>query len=82
MALIQPKPYLDKMSLRRHAYGTERRRNMSKMILDYGTPLPKPIEYADIDRAMFDWVDKVLDLNYDGKRLPTYKLSSYIAHKG
>lgn len=76
MALIQPKPYLDKMSLRRHAYGTERRRNMSKMILDYGTPLPKPIEYADIDRAMFDWVDKVLDLNYDGKRLPTYKLYS------
>lgn len=76
MALIQPKPYIEKMKLRHHSYGTERRRNMSKMILENGTPFPKPIEYSDIDDAMFEWVDKKLNLVYDGKKLPTFKLFS------
>ena len=74
--LIQPKPYMDKIRLRRHAYGTERRRNMSKLILEKGTPLPKPIEYSDIDLEMFNWVDRTFKLTYDGVRLPTYKLYS------
>ena len=74
--LIQPKPYMDKLRLRRHAYGTERRRNMSKLILEQGTPFPKPIEYSDIDQEMFNWVDKKFNLVYDGVRLPTYKLYS------
>ena len=74
--LIQPKPYMDKLKLRHHAFGVERRRNMSKLILEKGTPFPKPIEYSDIDQAMFDWVDKKIDLAYDGVRLPTYKLYS------
>jgi hypothetical protein len=38
-----PKAYRDKLRLRRHAVGIERRRNMSKLILEHGTPLPKPI---------------------------------------
>lgn len=74
--LIQPKPYMDKLRLRHHAFGTERRRNMSKMILERGTPFPKPIEYSDIDQEMFNWVDKKFNLEYDGVRLPTYKLYS------
>ena len=74
--LIQPKPYMDKLKLRHHAKGVERRRNMSKLILEKGTPFPKPIEYSDIDQAMFDWVDKKIDIAYDGTRLPTYKLYS------
>jgi hypothetical protein len=74
--LIQPKPYMDKLKLRHHAFGVERRRNMSKLILEQGTPFPKPIEYSDIDQAMFDWVDKKINLAYDGVRLPTYKLYS------
>lgn len=76
MQFIQPKPYLDRLRLRNHAQGVERRRNMSKLILENGTPLPKPIEYEDIDKAFFDWVDKKLDVVYDGKKLPTYKLFS------
>ena len=76
MSFIQPKPYLDRLRLRNHAQGIERRRNMSKLILEKGTPLPKPIEYEDIDKAFFDWVDKKLDVIYDGKKLPTYKLFS------
>ena len=74
--LIQPKPFLEKIRLRRHAYGTEQRRNMSKLILEHGTPFPKSIEYSDIDNAMFEWVDKKIDVVYDGKKLPTYKLYS------
>lgn len=74
--LIQPKPFLEKLRLRRHAYGTERRRNMSKMILERGTPLPKEVVFSDIDEAMFKWVDEHINISYDGKRLPTYKLYS------
>lgn len=36
-----PKSNLDKFKLRHSAYGLERRRNMSKMILEHGTPFPK-----------------------------------------
>lgn len=74
--LIQPKPYIDKLKLRRTAHGTEQRRNMSKIILEHGTPLPKPIEFSDIDMAMFKWVEDKMDIAYDGKKLPTYKLYS------
>ena len=76
MALIQPKPFLDNFKLRKTAHGTERRRNMSKLILEDSTYFPKPITYEDIDKAFFDWVDKTLDISYDGKRLPTYRLFS------
>ena len=74
--LIQPKPYLDKIRHRRHAYGIEDRRNMSKMILEYGTPFPKNVEFSDIDSTMYDWVVKHINVVYDGKKLPTYKLYS------
>lgn len=67
---------MDKLKLRHHAKGIERRRNMSKMILENGTPFPKPIEYSDIDEAMYKWVDERIRITYDGKRLPTYKLYS------
>ena len=67
---------MDKLRLRRVSNGGERRRNISLRILEKGTPLPKPIEYADIDNAMFEWVDKKFDLTCNGKKLPTYKLYS------
>ena len=67
---------MDAIKLRHSAFGTERRRNMSKMILEKGTPFPKPIEYSDIDEAMFKWVEEHIQITYDGKRLPTYKLYS------
>lgn len=76
MHFIQPKPYMDRLRLRNHAKGTERRRNLSKIILDKNTPFPKPVEYEDIDKAFFEWVDKKLDIVYDGVKLPTYKLFS------
>ena len=76
MPAQQPKKYVDHLKYRRHAFGVERRRNMSKIVLEHGTPLPKAIEYSDIDQSMFNWLDKVVDLAYLGKRIPTYKLFS------
>ena len=76
MSIIQPKPYMDRLRLRNHAVGTERRRNMSKLILENQTFFPKPVTYEDIDKAFFKWVDEKLDIAYNGKRLPTYKLFS------
>ena len=76
MSFIQPKPYLDRLRLRNHAKGVERRRNMSKLILENNTFFPKSVEYVDIDKAFFNWVDKKLDIVYNGQKLPTYKLFS------
>lgn len=73
----QPKKYLDKFRVRNHAFGVERRRNMSKIILERGTPFPKEVTLSDIDECMYEWVDKAIDLVYDGKKLPTYKLYSF-----
>jgi len=76
MHFIQPKPYIDRLRLRNHAQGVERRRNLSKIILEKGTPFPKPVTYEDIDKAFYEWVDKKLEVVYNGKKLPTYKLFS------
>jgi len=73
---MYPKAHLERLRLRNHAFGTERRRNMSKIILENGTYFPKPVTYSDIDMAFFDWVEKKLDIVYNGKKLPTYKLFS------
>lgn len=73
---IQPKPYLDNFKLRHQSYGKERRLNMSKLILDHGTPFPKGVELDDIDNAMKEWVENELALSYDGKKLPTFRLFS------
>ena len=71
-----PKAYREKLRLRNHSFGVERRRNMSKIILEYGTPIPKSVEYSDIDESMYKWVEEHIKIVYDGKRLPTYKLYS------
>lgn len=67
---------MDKLKLRHHSFGVERRRNLSKLILENQSYLPKPIEYSDIDSSMFEWVKDNIQIAYDGKRLPTYKLYS------
>lgn len=72
--MIQPKPFLDKLHLRSKKEGNAQRLNMSLKILEKGTPLPLPVEYKDIDAAMQEWVDKELNIVYDGEKLPTFKL--------
>ena len=72
--MIQPKPFLNKMKLRSDLEGNDQRLNMSLKILEKGTPLPLPVEYKDIDACMQEWVDKELNIVYDGEHLPTFKM--------
>lgn len=72
----KPKPYLDAFKLRRKAEGVERRRNMSKLILEHAPNFPLAITYEDIDQAFIDWVEDALYIEYDGVRVPTYRLFS------
>ena len=71
-----PRQFLNKMKLREKAIGRDRRENFAKEILYKDTPLPKPLEYADIDASFKDFVSDTLDIAYEGKRLPTFTLFS------
>lgn len=73
--MIQPKPYLDKFRLRKKAVGKERRLNMEKLILEKRINFPLSVEFSDIDASFDEWVSK-LDVSYDGKKLPIFKLFS------
>lgn len=71
-----PKNYIDNFKLRHKAIGNERRRNITKAIMENAVNFPLPVEYTDIDQAFNEWVDKTLDITYDGKRIPTFRLFS------
>lgn len=71
-----PKASLDKIKLRNKAFGNERRRNMTKVIMENMANFPKGVELDDIDKAFNEWVDKTFDITYDGRKLPTFKMFS------
>ena len=71
-----PKSHIEHLELRNRAYGVERRRNMSKAILEKGTPFPKEVTYKDIDNEFRKFVEKDLSISYDGTELPTMMLFS------
>ena len=73
---IQPKPYFDKIKLKQNTYGDARRRGMTYMMLENAPNFPLSVEYDDIDKEMFKWVENELDMTFDGVRLPTFKLYS------
>lgn len=74
--MIQPKPFLENFKLRNKSYGIDRRRDLSKIILENGTPLPKPITYKDIDDSFFNWVNNEIEISFENEKIPTYKLYS------
>lgn len=74
--IITPKPNINRLKLRNKAIGTERRINMSKEMFEKQTPFPKSVEYNDIDKEFEKWVDNALNIEFNGKRLPTFKLFS------
>ena len=47
-----------------------RRRELSELITEDGTFLPKSVLHADMDRGMLDFVEKDLDTVASGKRIP------------
>lgn len=71
-----PKHIFKPFKNRNIAIGKERRLNAVKTVLDKQPHFPKEVTYKDIDQAVFDWLDKEIELNIDNKRFPTYKLFS------
>lgn len=72
----QPKPFLNHLKARKQAKGTERRLNMTKMILENSASFPKGVVLKDIDAEFERWVTEDLEISFNGKKLPTFKLFS------
>lgn len=72
----QPKRNITKITKYSGINGNLVRKSYQNNIL-YKSPIfPKPLEYKDIDNAIFEFVDKELDIVIDGKLIPTYTLYS------
>lgn len=69
-----PKSHIEKLKLRNRSYGKTRRVDMSRYILEKGTPFPKGVDYKDIDQYFIEWVKKDLYIAFEGKELPTFNL--------
>lgn len=76
MITQSPKHIIKNFRNRNVAIGNERRRNMVKTVLEHQPHFPKTLNYEDIDREVFNWLEKSFDLVYDGKKFNTYKLFS------
>lgn len=72
----QPKKNLTKVNKYSAKRGNIIRIGYQNTILNKAPVFPKPLEYDDIDKAMFDFVDTVIPIVIDGKLIPTYTLYS------
>lgn len=72
----QPKKNLTKVNKYNTKRGNIIRIGYQNTILNKAPVFPKPLEYDDIDKAMFDFVDTVIPIVIDGKLIPTYTLYS------
>ena len=72
----QPKKNLTKVNKYNTKRGNIVRKGYQNKILDKAPVFPKPLEYDDIDKAVFDFIDNSLAIVIDGKLIPTYTLYS------
>jgi len=56
--------------------GFNRRLSYQKTILEDAPVFPKPLNYDDIDKAMFEFVDKELSMEVNGEKVPTFTVYS------
>lgn len=68
--------YKQKHILRGKPDPKETRVNYYKEILRDSTPLPKTLEYRDIDESFKKWVDEDLEVIFENTKLPTMSLFS------
>lgn len=68
--------YKIKHNCKNESSPTEIRLNYSKNILKDSTPLPKTLEYRDIDESFKEWVNKDLEIVFEDVTLPTMSLFS------
>ena len=72
----QPKKNLTIVNEYWRKRGNAVRKGYQNAILEKAPVFPKPLEYDDIDKAVFDFVDTVISIVIDGKLIPTYTLYS------
>ena len=72
----QPKKNITKVNKSQKIYGNNVKKSYQKTILEKAPIFPKSLEYNDIDSAVFEFVDKQIDIVIDGKIIPTYILYS------
>lgn len=68
--------YKNVLHLRDNQDPVENRKNLIKETLRDSTPLPKPVEYKDIDECFKEWVNKDLSISFENKKLETIALFS------
>lgn len=71
-----PKAYKENITFVDKPYGNAQRRGYYDTIFKDAPIFPKPLEYDDIDKAFFAFVDKEIPLAIDGKEVPTFTLYS------
>lgn len=76
MAKSQPKKYINKVKLTDSDYGLTTRKSYAKTIVQNVPVFPKPLEYVDIDKAFYEFVDTDLKMVFEDKALPTFTLFS------
>ena len=77
MSKFQPKKTITKVKLTDDTvYGKDRHKSYPKTILQDAPIFPKPLEYEDIDNAMFNFVDEYIPMVIKGKSAPTFTLYS------
>ena len=72
----QPKKNLTIVNRYKGKRGNAVRIGYQNRILEKAPIFPKPLEYDDIDKAIFDFVDTLIPIVIDGKLIPTYTLYS------
>lgn len=72
----QPKKNITKINKKQVPFGKQVRLGYQKKILDKSVVFPKPLEYDDIDKAVFEFVENEIDIAVDGEKVPTYTLYS------
>ena len=76
MSFKQPKKYIQPISLYKKPFGNEVKKSYQKVILENAPIFPKPLEYEDIDKSFFDFVNDEISMSVDGKLVPTFTLYS------
>ena len=72
----QPKKNITQPNKYKAIRGNMTRIGYQNRILEKAPIFPKPLEYDDIDNAMFEFVDKQIDIVIEGELIPTYTLYS------
>lgn len=72
----QPKKNITKLSKYKAVQGNLIRKQYQNKIFEKAPIFPKPLEYDDIDNAVFSFVENEIDITVNGKLVPTYTLYS------